>query len=135
MFGTEIFCKNQRTYNATDCTGTHTIPLEDIIGSMNASLRGWINYFHYHNSSAVLSKVKTHAEKRLRIHLMKRHKVKDHRSGLDRLPSKQLYEKWAIQSSDNSYACLSVKNIGKPCAGKPHTQFDEGGKVKIYSPL
>jgi hypothetical protein len=23
-------------------------------------------------------------------------------------------------------ACLSVKNIGKPCAGKPHARFDEG---------
>ena len=24
-------------------------------------------------------------------------------------------------------ACLAVKNIGKPCAGKPHARFDEGG--------
>ena len=23
------------------------MPLEDIVGSMNASLRGWVNYFHY----------------------------------------------------------------------------------------
>jgi hypothetical protein len=23
-----------------------------------------------------------------------------------------------------------VKNIGKPCAGKPHARFDEGGLVK-----
>ena len=27
-------------------------------------------------------------------------------------------------------ACLGVKNIGKPCAGKPHARFDEGGKAK-----
>ncbi|MCD6527289.1 MAG: hypothetical protein J7K75_09895, partial [Desulfuromonas sp.] len=26
-------------------------------------------------------------------------------------------------------ACLVVKNIGKPCAGKPHVWFDEGGLV------
>ena len=25
-------------------------------------------------------------------------------------------------------ACLGVKNIGKPCAGKPHARFDEGGQ-------
>jgi hypothetical protein len=25
------------------------------------------------------------------------------------------------------YACLAMKNIGKPCAGKPHARFDEGG--------
>jgi hypothetical protein len=24
------------------------------------------------------------------------------------------------------YACLAMKNIGKPCAGKPHARFDEG---------
>jgi hypothetical protein len=24
---------------------------------------------------------------------------------------------------------LEVKNIGKPCAGKPHARFDEGGLV------
>ena len=24
-------------------------------------------------------------------------------------------------------ACLGVKNIGKPCAGKLHARFDEGG--------
>jgi hypothetical protein len=23
-------------------------------------------------------------------------------------------------------ACFAVKNIGKPCAGKPHARFDEG---------
>jgi hypothetical protein len=23
-------------------------------------------------------------------------------------------------------ACSAVKNIGKPCAGKPHARFDEG---------
>ncbi|MGZ8160402.1 MAG: group II intron reverse transcriptase/maturase [Methylobacter sp.] len=38
------------------------IPLEDIVGSMNASLRGWSGYFHYRNSNGVLEKVKTHAK-------------------------------------------------------------------------
>lgn len=27
-------------------------------------------------------------------------------------------------------ACLGMKNIGKPCAGKPHARFDEGGQAK-----
>ena len=26
---------------------------------------------------------------------------------------------------------LGVKNIGKPCAGKPHARFDEGGQVTL----
>ncbi|HUV49487.1 MAG TPA: hypothetical protein VMW78_00480 [Anaerolineae bacterium] len=28
-------------------------------------------------------------------------------------------------------ACPAVKNIGKPCAGKPHARFDEGGLSKV----
>jgi RNA-directed DNA polymerase len=72
------------------------IPLEDIVGSMNASLRGWSGYFHYRNSNGVLEKVKTHAEERLRKHLMKRHKVKDRGIGLGRFPSQQLYAKYGL---------------------------------------
>jgi len=49
---------------------------------MNATLRGWVNYFHFRNSSSALEQVKTHAEERLRTHLMKRHKVKDR--GIDK---------------------------------------------------
>jgi len=72
------------------------IPLEDIVGSMNATLRGWANYFHYRNSNGVLEKVKTHAEERLRKHLMKRHKVKDRGIGLGRFPSQQLYARYGL---------------------------------------
>ena len=72
------------------------IPLEDIVWSMNVTLRGWANYFHYRNSSVILGKVKTHAEERLRIHLMKRHKIKDRGIGLGRFPSQQLYTKYGL---------------------------------------
>ncbi|MFI3158209.1 MAG: group II intron reverse transcriptase/maturase [Methylococcaceae bacterium] len=72
------------------------IPLEAIVGSMNASLRGWSGYFHYRNSNGVLEKVKTHAEECLRKHLMKRHKVKDRGIGLGRFPSQQLYAKYGL---------------------------------------
>ena len=72
------------------------IPLENIVGSMNATLRGWTNYFHYKNSSKVLDKVKTHAEERLRTHLMKRHKVKDRGTGIIRFPRQQLYTRYGL---------------------------------------
>ena len=72
------------------------IPLGDIVESVNAGLRGWANYFHYRNSSSALGKVKVHAEERLRIHLMNRHKVKDRRIGLGRFPSQQLYAKYGL---------------------------------------
>ena len=72
------------------------IPLDAIVGSMNTTLRGWVNYFHYRNSSNALEKVKTHAEERLRTHLMKRHKVKDRGIGLGRFPSQQLYTRYGL---------------------------------------
>ena len=72
------------------------IPLEAIIGNMNTTLRGWSSYFHYRNSSCALGKVKTYAEERLRIHLMKRHKVRDRGIGLSRFPSKQFYTKCGL---------------------------------------
>jgi RNA-directed DNA polymerase len=72
------------------------IPLEDIVGSMNASLRGWANYFHYRNSSVELGKIRTHAEERLRTHLMKRHKVRNRGFGISRFPRQLLYTKYGL---------------------------------------
>ena len=72
------------------------IPLDDIVGSVNRSLRGWANYFHYRNSSLAMSKVRNHAEDRLRTHLMKRHKVKDRGTGLGRFPRRDLYGRYGL---------------------------------------
>ncbi|WP_031435215.1 group II intron reverse transcriptase/maturase [Methylomarinum vadi] len=72
------------------------IPLEHVIGSVNSVLRGWVNYFHYGNSSQALERVKWHTEERMRTHLMKRHKVKDRGAGLGRFPSQQLYTKYGL---------------------------------------
>ena len=72
------------------------IALSDLVGTVNRSLRGWVNYFHYRNSSLAMSKVKTHAEDRLRTHLMKRHKIKDRGTGLRRFPQADLYERYGL---------------------------------------
>ncbi len=72
------------------------IALSDLVGTVNRSLRGWVNYFHYRNSSVTMSKVKTHAEDRLRTHLMKRHKIKDRGTGLRRFPQADLYERYGL---------------------------------------
>ncbi len=72
------------------------IPLGDIVGNVNRSLRGWANYFHYRNSSLAMSKVRNYAEDRLRTHLMKRHKVKDRGTGLRRFPSVDLYGRYGL---------------------------------------
>ncbi|MGH6827211.1 group II intron reverse transcriptase/maturase [Methyloceanibacter sp.] len=82
----------------TALTGRELTPiaLEKIVKNVNRSLSGWVNYFHYRNSNQVLEKVKTHAEQRLRRHLMKRHKVKDRGIGEGRFPSCHLYERYGL---------------------------------------
>ncbi len=72
------------------------IPLQDIVENMNRSLKGWVNYFHYRNSSLAMSKVKRYAEERLRSHLMKRHKVKDRGSGYGQFPDRELYDRYGL---------------------------------------
>ena len=72
------------------------IALSDIVENINRSLCGWVNYFHYRNSSLVMSKVRNHAEDRLRTHLMRRHKIKDRGTGLRRFPQADLYERYGL---------------------------------------
>lgn len=68
------------------------IPLEDVVRNVNRSLMGWVSYFHYRNSSVSMSKVRNHAEERLRTHLRKRHKIRNRRTGVVKFPRRALYE-------------------------------------------
>jgi RNA-directed DNA polymerase len=82
----------------TELTGRNltVIPLGDIVENVNRSLRGWANYFHYRNSSEVMSKVRQHAEDRLRTHLMKRHKIRNRKAALCCFPRRDLYERYGL---------------------------------------
>jgi RNA-directed DNA polymerase len=72
------------------------IPMGEVVREMNRTLQGWSGYFHFRNSSAAFSKVKRHAEERLRVHLRKRHKVSDWRSAMIEFPKRVLYEKHGL---------------------------------------
>jgi hypothetical protein len=72
------------------------MPLEDVVGNVNKTLRGWVAYFHYRNCSKELAKVKTHAEQRLRTHLRRRHKVRRRISGYGRFTDRSLYDRYGL---------------------------------------
>uniref|UniRef100_UPI003F49E63C reverse transcriptase domain-containing protein n=1 Tax=Desulfobacterium sp. N47 TaxID=3115210 RepID=UPI003F49E63C len=110
------------------------MPLDLLVNKVNTAVRGWVGYFHVRNCSTVLSEVRWHLEERLRTHLRKRHKIRDRETGYVRFTNRDLYEKYGLYKANDSgldkSACFAVKNIGKPCAGKPHARIDEGGMVE-----
>ena len=134
-------CKRSKTASPNSRSERRTVrPLEWIVNEVNATVRGWVGYFHYRNCSKALGQIRRPCEERLRTHLRKRHKVRDRNAGYVRFPKQvALREIRPVQSADNSgldeSACLAVKNIGKPCAGKPHARFDEGGQGETCSLL
>jgi hypothetical protein len=68
------------------------IPLSDVIGRLNRTLRGWTNYFHHRNCTAALGQVRWHVEERVRTHLRKRHQVRCRQQGFKRFPAARLYQ-------------------------------------------
>jgi group II intron reverse transcriptase/maturase len=71
-------------------------PLECVVNEVNATVRGWVDYFHYRNCSKTLTRLKSHVEERLRTHLRKRHKVRERKAGYVLFPIGTLYEKCAL---------------------------------------
>ncbi len=72
------------------------MPLDWIVNELNATVRGWVGYFHYRNSSRTLQKVRNHLEQRLITHLRKRHKVRDRKAGYVKFPNRSLYERYDL---------------------------------------
>lgn len=77
------------------------MPLETILGAVNATLRGWVNYFHFRNCSRVMTHVRAHVEQRVRTHLCKRHKRKRH-EGYREYPNRELYSRYGLYSVPTS---------------------------------
>jgi len=71
-------------------------PLGLVVREVNATVRGWVGYFHYRNCSKVLSYVQYHVEERLRTHLRKRHKIKMRGTGHILYKNRTLYEKYGL---------------------------------------
>ncbi|MGO9021418.1 MAG: group II intron reverse transcriptase/maturase [Syntrophobacteraceae bacterium] len=72
------------------------VPLDLVVGAVNAVVRGWVGYFHYKNCSKALEHVRGHVEERLRTHLRKRHKVRDRKAGFARFGNQALYDSYGL---------------------------------------
>ena len=72
------------------------VPLEWLVNEVNATVRGWVGYFHFRNCSRMLTKVKCHVEHRLITHLSKRYKVKGMRARYAEFHRRSLYEKYGL---------------------------------------
>jgi RNA-directed DNA polymerase len=72
------------------------LPLEGVVSEVNATVRGWVGYFHFRNCSRVLGLVKHHVEQRMITHLRKRYKVRHRKMGYVRFPRQSLYDKYKL---------------------------------------
>jgi group II intron reverse transcriptase/maturase len=76
--------------------GTTRILLDHLVRQVNRSVRGWVEYFHFRNSSKRMLQVRRHLEERLRTHLWKRYKIRNRRSGYVRIPRRDLYKRYGL---------------------------------------
>lgn len=67
------------------------VPLPTILDELDDVLRGWCSYFHYENSSVVLSRVRLFTEERVRKHLRVRYKVRTRTRGYQLFSADYLY--------------------------------------------
>ena len=76
---------------------TRTVkPLKWVVNELNATVRGWVGYFHYRNCSSALKSLRYHVEERLRTHLRKRHKIKDRGTGYILFSGRVLYREHGL---------------------------------------
>ena len=72
------------------------VPVDWIVRELNATVRGWVGYFHLRNCSRCLGRVRWHLEDRMRTHLRRRHKIRDRKTGNTRFTERDLYAKYGL---------------------------------------
>lgn len=68
------------------------VPINDIVNHLNASVRGWSNYFHFGYGHRKIKQVKFYMEESLRSQLRYRHKVRNRGASYHKFPRKYLYD-------------------------------------------
>lgn len=85
-------------------------PLNEVIQSVNAVVRGWVNYFRIGNSTRTFNKVRNDIEKKVRKFVMKRQKRKGY--GWRRWSTEDIYRIWRLYSD---YQIRYILPKAAPC--------------------
>lgn len=69
-------------------------PLKEVIQTVNAIIRGWVNYFRIGNSNSTFSKVRNYLEMKVRKFVMRRKKLKGF--GWRKWSREEIYGEWGL---------------------------------------
>jgi len=78
-----------RFYTRRDMT---PVPIDQIVGKLNQTARGWSNYFYFGHGHRKMKKVRYFMEERLRMHLRYRHKLSNRGAAYYRFPWRYVYD-------------------------------------------
>ena len=73
---------------------SHCVPQQEVLERVNRYVRGWVNYFHLHNSTRVFVRQRFFLEQRMRKYLQGRRQLKGF--GFRRWPSAKLYKEFGL---------------------------------------
>jgi RNA-directed DNA polymerase len=73
---------------------THSVGQPDVLERVNRYVRGWVHYFHLHNSTRVFVRQRFFLEQRIRKYLQGRRQLKGF--GMRRWPSAKLYKELGL---------------------------------------
>jgi len=73
---------------------THCAPQPDVVQQVNRYVRGWVNYFHLHNSTRVFTRQRFFLEQRMRQYLEKRRQRRS--NGMMQWPASRLYKELGL---------------------------------------
>ena len=73
---------------------SHCLPQHEVMERVNRYVRGWVNYFHLHNSTRVFTRQRFFLEQRMRKYLRGRRQIKGF--GLRSWPASRLYQEFGL---------------------------------------
>jgi RNA-directed DNA polymerase len=102
-----------------------------VVANLNRVLRGWGAYFRYGNSARKFAQIDGYVHERLAIFASIKHGR--HGRNYHRFTWGVVHQPGGLPAqrtrAKRRCACLTVNDVGKPCAGELHARFDRGPLV------